>query len=246
MVRNLLVRGMLSGAVAAVPAFVFAYFLGEPAIDAGIAYEERADAAAGQLADPDLVSRGIQSTVGLGAALLFYGIAIGGIAALVHALVQGRFGLRNPRPTALVVAVTGFVVVILVPMLKYPSNPPGSNLGETIGLRTGLYLLMLGLSVAGAVVAVMLSRSLVERFGHWSGGLLSMSAYVVVVALAGIGLPAVAETPGDFPAAVVWDFRVSTLMMHAILWLTLGLVFGALLDVGARSSGRANAASVRL
>ena len=70
MVRTLLVRGMLSGLAAAVLAGVFAFLVGEPALDGGIAYEDMVSAAAGEVGEEPLVSRGVQSTLGLGVGVL--------------------------------------------------------------------------------------------------------------------------------------------------------------------------------
>lgn len=240
MVRTLLVRGMLAGLAAAVLAWVFAYLVGEPALDGGIAYEDMVSAAAGEAAEEPMVSRGMQSTLGLGVGVLIYGIAIGGIFALVYATVYGRIGRLSPRATSAVLALVGFVVVILVPFLKYPSNPPASSDDDTIGMRTGTYLLMVLLSVAVAVAAVWLGRRLVARFGTWNGTLLAVVGYAVVIGIIGALLPAVAETPQDFPATVLYDFRLSTLGIHVVLWAVIGLLFGALVDGSARRSGRAS------
>ncbi|GAA1840365.1 CbtA family protein [Pseudonocardia ailaonensis] len=230
MVRTLLVRGMVAGVVAAVLAWVVAYLIGEPALDGGIAYEDALAAAAGEAGGEELVSRGVQATLGLGVALLIYGVAIGGIFALVYAGVQGRLSRLAPRATAAVLAVAGYVVVILVPFLKYPSNPPASSADDTIGLRTGTFVLMVLLSVVAAVAAVALGRRLVERLGTWNGSLLAGLAYVVVVWVIGALLPTVAETPKDFPAVVLYDFRLATLAIHLVLWAAVGLVFGALVE----------------
>ena len=83
---------MIAGAVAAVVAFVFAWLFGEPALDGGIAYEDALAAAAGEEGGEALVSRGVQSTIGLFVALLVYGIAFGGILGIVCATTQGRLG----------------------------------------------------------------------------------------------------------------------------------------------------------
>lgn len=240
MVRTLLVRGMLAGLAAAVLAWVFAYLVGEPALDGGIAYEDMVSAAAGEAAEEPMVSRGMQSTLGLGVGVLIYGLAIGGIFALVYAAVYGRIGRLSPRATSAVLALVGFVVVILVPFLKYPSNPPASSDDDTIGTRTGTYLLMVLLSVAVAVAAVWVGRRLVARFGTWNGTLLAVVGYAVVIGIIGALLPAVAETPQDFPATVLYDFRLSTLGIHVVLWAVIGLLFGALVDGSARRSGRAS------
>jgi hypothetical protein len=135
---------MLAGVPAGLAAAVFAYLVGEPALDGGIAFE-RAGAEAhvhAAEAHTELVSRGVQSTIGLLVALILYGVAIGGILALVYAATRGRVGPVRPRTAAGVLALVGFVV-ILVPFLKYPANPPGTSDGGSIGQRTGVYLVML-------------------------------------------------------------------------------------------------------
>jgi len=40
-------------------------------------------------------------------------------------------------------ALAAFITIALVPMLKYPANPPAVGNPDTIGPRTGLYLSML-------------------------------------------------------------------------------------------------------
>lgn len=242
MMRTLLARGMLAGLAAAALAFVFASVVGEPALEGGIEYEHEAAHAAGELADHhELVSRGIQATVGLGVALAIYGIAIGGILALVYAAVHGRVGALGPRATAAVLALVGYVAVVLVPMLKYPSNPPGSSLDGTIGWRTSAFLVMLGLSVAAVIGAAAAVRPLVARLGTWNGVLVAGVGYVVVMGVVGGLMPTVAETPADFPAVVLYDFRVATFGMHLVLWAAVGLVFGALAERAARQGTRAGA-----
>lgn len=238
MVRTLLVRGMLAGVVAAILAFAFGYFVGEPALEGGIAYEDGLAAAAGEIGGAELVSRGTQSTIGLLVALLIYGIAIGGIFALVYAAVYGRVGRLSPRGTAATLAAAGYVVVVLVPFLKYPSNPPASSVDETIGTRTGTFVIMLVLSVVVAAAAVALGTRLAAKLGGWNGALIGAGVYVVVISVIGALLPTVAETPAGFPAVVLYDFRLSTLGTHLVLWAAVGLVFGALVDGSVRRANR--------
>jgi predicted cobalt transporter CbtA len=246
MMRSLLIRGMLAGLVAGVLAFVFAFFVGEPALDGGIAYEDAAAAAAGEHSHEGepLVSRGAQSTIGLLVALLIYGVAIGGIFSLVYAGVYGRIVRLSPRATAALLAAVGFVVVILVPFLKYPSNPPASSIDETIGIRTLTYVIMLVLSIAAAAAAVALGQRLVTRFGTWNGVLLAAAAYIVVMAVVGALMPVIAETPADFPAVVLYDFRLATLGLHFVLWAAVGLVFGALVERSTRRPGHRSESAI--
>lgn len=232
MVRVLLIRGMVAGLVGGLAYFVFAFLFGEGAIDAAIGYEERLAAAAGEATDHHgpLVSRGIQSTVGLGVAAVVYGVAIGGLLSLVYASVFGRVGRLGPRATAVVIAGIGFVAVAAVPFLKYPANPPASTLDDTVGQRTGPYLALIILSVALAIGAVLLQRSLTARLGAWNATLGAAGAYVVSAGVLGLLLPRVDETPADFPATVLYDFRLASIGGQLVLWAVVGLVFGVLID----------------
>ncbi len=237
MVRTLLVRGLIAGLIAGVVYFVFAYVFGEPAVEAAIQYEEQLAAAAGEASgEVPLVSRDVQRTLGLAAAALVFGVAVGGIFALVYAGIYGRVGRLSPRATAAVLALVAFVVVYAVPFVKYPANPPASSNDDTIGLRTGWYLVLVLASVALAAGAVVLGRRLAGRLGAWNATLLATAAYVVAVAIVGVLLPSVAETPPDFPATVLYDFRLASLGGQLVLWTTIGLVFGALVDRSVRRS----------
>jgi pimeloyl-ACP methyl ester carboxylesterase len=228
--RALLVRGMLVGLAAGVLAFVFAKIFGEPAIDKAIAFEHARNAAAGVAEEAPLVSRGMQSTLGLLTATVIFGVAMGGIFALVFAAAQGRIAATRPRVTAAILALVGFVVIILVPFTKYPSNPPAVGSDETIAYRTQLYAAMIAISVAGSVAALRLGRDFVRRFGAWNGVLAGVASFVVIVAVGELLMPSLDEIPRGFSPSVIWHFRVATIGTHLVLWTTLGLGFGALAE----------------
>jgi predicted cobalt transporter CbtA len=239
MVRTLLVRGLWVGLVAGLLVLGFAYLFGEASIDRAIDFE--AAHAAGEHGKTELVSRSVQSTVGLATATAVYGVAFGGIFALVFAAVSGRIGHFRPRATAGLLALVGFVSVGLVPFLKYPANPPAANDAASIDERTGLYVAMVIISVAITIAAIALGLRLAPRFGVWNATLLGAAAFVFVVASVQLALPTVNETPADFPATVLYQFRVASLGSQAVLWATLGLLFGWLTDRSLSRTGSAEA-----
>jgi Probable cobalt transporter subunit (CbtA) len=227
MVRTLLVRGMLVGILAGMLSSGFAWLFGEPQVDHAIAFEEQIRQLAGDAPEQELVSRTVQSTVGLLTGVVVYGCAFGGIFALVFAYAHGRLGRGwSPRATAAVLAMAAFMVLVLVPQIKYPASPPAAGNPDTIGLRTALYFAMLALSVASAVTAFSTGRSLVVRLGTWNAALMGGAAYAAVMIVAMLMLPPSNEVPSQFPAAVLWWFRLASLGTEAVLWATLGLVFG--------------------
>lgn len=235
MVRSLLIRGILVGVLAGLLAAVFAYVVGEPLVDSAITYEEQIARAAGEPEEAALVSRGVQSTIGLLIGTVGYGIAIGGLFSLTFATVSGRLGRLGPRATAALLSLAGFVVVILVPFLKYPANPPASSVDSSIGDRTSLFWIMVLSSILLAACATSLSRWLLPRFGIWTVTELGVGTYLVAVAIVGVALPSVQETPADFPATVLYDFRVASLGTHLVLWTVIGLLFGTLTERSLRS-----------
>jgi predicted cobalt transporter CbtA len=161
---------------------------------------------------------------------VIYGAAIGGLFALVFAFMIGRVGDLGARATAGLLALGSFVAVVLVPALKYPPNPPAVGSAGTIGARTTLFFAMLALSIAAMVAAVALARRLRARFGAWNAAIIAGCAFIVVIAIAQLALPEVNEVPQAFSATVLWRFRVASLGIQAVLWTTIGLLFGALTE----------------
>jgi hypothetical protein len=246
-VRSLLIRGLLVGLVAGLAAFGFARWKGEPPVNKAIAFESYVDAHRDtpESAHDEPVSRSVQGSAGLGTGAILYGVAMGGIFALVFAVAYGRLGLRTARGTAALLGVLGFVGISVVPLLKYPANPPAIGQDDTIGRRTALYLAMLVLSVAALVAAVVVRRRLVARFGAWNATLLAGGGYIVAMAVCYLALPGVNEVPQlaipgvvdavtdggvTFPPVVLWNFRVASLGVQVVMWSVIALGFGPLAE----------------
>jgi hypothetical protein len=227
MVRPLLIRGMLAGLGAGLLAFAFAYVFGEPQVQHAIDFEERLAAVAHEPAQPAVVSRGVQGTLGLLTGTAATGVALGGLLGLVFAYAYGRVGALNARATAALLAAGAFVSITLVPFTKYPANPPGVGSPATIDRRTALFFAMIAISVLALVAAARVRRSLLPTLGTWNAAIAGGAVLVAVVAVAELILPAVHETPAGFPAEVLYRFRLASLGINATLWLALGLGFGA-------------------
>ena len=228
MLRNLLICGLIAGLIGGLAATGFARAVGESAVDQAIAFEGAKAAAAGEPEEPALVSRSVQKSVGLTIAAVAFGLSIGGLFALAFAAVYGRVGRASPAKTALWLAAAAFVVVFLVPFIKYPSNPPAVGSPDTIGRRTGLYVCMIAISLLAAYIAVKLRATYARRFEGSTATLLAVATYLVIVLVAGLVLPGVNEIPAGFPAGTLYRFREATVGMQAVLWATIGLVFAGL------------------
>jgi predicted cobalt transporter CbtA len=272
--KSVIPRAALAGGVGGLVAFVFARIFAEPLIQQAIDYEdgrgEAEDAlaaAAGQPAaesGPDIFSRTVQGTVGIGVGMVLAGVALGLLFAVVYTVVSGRVTWR-PRILALLVAGAGFLTFYATPFVKYPANPPAVGHEETIGDRSGLFLVMIVGSVAFLAVAVLVGRKLSARLGGWNAALVGGVVYVVLsgilmALLPSLGElaanvttygPAVTETPQPlrdaagrivfpgFDADLLYSFRVYSFAAQVLMWGVPGLVFGALAErVAARAEGQ--------
>lgn len=236
MVGTLLLRGMAVGLIAGLLAFGFAKIFGEPQVDRAIAFEEQMAHAEriahheSDVAEPELVSRSTQSGLGLFTGVMPYSAGMGGLFALVFAFAYGRLGNLRARSLSALLALGAFISIVLVPGLKYPANPPSVGSAATIGSRTALFFIMMVISIAALVGAVVVARRLTARFGGWNAALLAGLAYIAVIVMAQYALPPVNEVPAAFSAVVLWNFRVAALGIQIVLWTTLGLLFGVLTE----------------
>lgn len=228
MEKRIIARGLLAGAIGSVAAFVFARTFVEPLIDQAIAYEEAQ--AGGHEHGVEVFTRGVQANIGLGFGVLAFGVAMGALFAVAYCVAYGRVGNLSPRLQSVLLAGGMFLSLYVIPFLKYPPNPPAVSLDETIRQRTLLYLLMAVLSAAILAGAVVLGRNLVERFGAWSATLIAAASYVVAIAIVMLVLPTIDETPDDFPADVLYEFRLYSLGTQLVLWAIIAVVFASMVQ----------------
>lgn len=258
MVRALVLRGALAGAIGGLLAFVFARIFAEPVIDAAIDDEGARDAAkaavegTAEVDGPEIFSRVVQGNIGIGVGMILFGVAVGCFFAVAFCMAYGRTGGIRPRPLALLVALAGFLTLYFVPFLKYPANPPSIGNAGTIGLRAGLYGVMVVAAVVLAFFAVVVGQRLQARFGTWNAAVLAGMGYAVLVGVVMALLPALGTlTPGSgsltetpqplldakggiafpgFDADLLYHFRIYSLLAQMILWAGIALVFAPLAD----------------
>jgi predicted cobalt transporter CbtA len=221
--RDFLIRGLLAGLLAGLVAFGVAYVVGEPSVNAAIAIEESAHGG------EELVPRSLQSTVGLLTGTTVAGVTLGGLVGVLSALALGRLGRLGVRGVSLSLAAMGFVSVSLLPFVAYPPNPPAVGHPETIGTRTELYFIVVAISIIAAVTAVVVGRRLAAQWGAWYATLSAIVGYLLVTLTAIALLPSYSEVPADFPATVLYEFRMASLVTQLALWVTLGVTLGELL-----------------
>ncbi len=148
------------------------------------------------------------------------GIGLASIFALVYP--YARRGIKgNEVKRGLIIASILWIVLFLVPFLKYPANPPGVGDAATINYRQGLYLVILAISAS-------LALSLAYVYKHTKRYKFVLPIiYALVIAVAFITLP---DNPDEITISMdlVNGFRAVSLLSSLITWLFLGSIFGML------------------
>ncbi|SCF20654.1 CbtA family protein [Micromonospora chokoriensis] len=230
---TVLVRGLLAGLIAGLLAGTFAYVAGEPHVDAAIAIEEAASAHAepafGAHDHEDaLVSRNGQRG-GLFLATGLFGAAMGGLLATAYVLLARRRRAYDDGRSGLLLAGAALLGAVVVPFLKYPANPPAVGDPATINQRTVTYLLMVVLGLVAVWAGSLGYRSVGAQAPLWQRVAAAVGGFLLVTVVAYVVLPSFQEVPADFPATLLWDFRLASLGTQVVLWTGIGLLFAALM-----------------
>ena len=224
--RRCLGRGAVAGLAGGAAMAVVLAVAGEGPIGRAIALEAGGSG--------EVFSRGAQQAGGAAGALLF-GMAAGALMAVVFALVRHRMAAADDWRAAVTLAATSFATVFLVPFLRYPANPPGVGDPETIGLRQGLYVVVLVLGVLGTMAAIALGQRLRGQLGS-SAWPVTLVAYAAYCAALYATLPPNPD-PTPIPADLLAAFRLRSVLGLLIYWGVFAAAFGLLVNRRASRNG---------
>jgi len=222
-------RGLLAGVAAGVAGSLVTLLLVQPRIRSALVVEE-ARAAGGHRHDAELVGRTTQVIGGM-AATIAVTICLALIVAVVFTATRHLLPARSDFGRAAMLSGLGFVVVSLLPAIRYPANPPGVGDPATVNQRTGQYLSLILAAVAVTWLALLAHR----RLAAWPWPQPYRAVVAALVAVAGytvllLAWPATAVTvPADIPATLLWEFRLTSIAQLATMWAVLGATLGLLL-----------------
>ncbi|AKK30272.1 cobalt transporter [Mycobacterium sp. EPa45] len=243
------VRYLVPGVLAGIACFAFSRVMIEPLIGAAVDYEGAREHAEAEIAGDghghghELFTRSVQANVGAAVGVVAFAVVMGVLFAVAYTVIRTVLGRRgaetDPTGLALLLSAGMFGVITLVPGLKYPPNPPTVGLEETIGARSSAFLTVTVISVVSAGVAMAAGLAWARRWGIWPAATLAVGAYVAVMLATVVVLPDFDEVPGPlggpngmvidgFPAQVLADFRVYTLLNQALMWATIGATWAFL------------------
>jgi hypothetical protein len=216
-------RGLLVGLIAGLLTGAFHYWVSEPFIQEALRFEVLPPGEQ----SIEVFTRDTQRA-GLVAATALYGLSLGGIFGMIYPFIAKRFRSGTSWDNPIRVAVASFACLWLVPFLKYPANPPAVGDPNTINLRTALYLTMIAISVASALLAWTAARRLRERgTQRHTRHLLVAGGYGAVVVAAYVLLPSNPD-PITIPANLLWNFRLASAAGQGLFWAVLGVGFALL------------------
>ena len=244
MITRYLRRGALAGIGGGAALALFLLLVGESSINDAIALEEAAADGGGH----EVFSRSVQQ-VGGAVGSIVIGAVLGAVFGIVFAATRHRLPGANDWRRSLWLAAVAFTCLQLVPALKYPANPPGVGVPDTVGDRTVQFLLLVAFTIVATIAAARLARWLDERGASEPARI--AGATLAWLALVGLALALFPPNPDpvDVPAQLVWRFRLASIGGVATFWAMTGAVFGWLQlpvrERGLRRPGTGDAARDR-
>lgn len=217
---------LLSGAVAGTVLGLVNQGIVEPYISAAIDLENQAAAAEGEIIDPaELAAYRIWQRGGSIAAGAVLGTSLGALFGVVFAYGRQRLPGSTNLKKALVLAGIMWLALYLIPVLKYPANPPAVGDPETIYLRQGLYMAMIAVSGFAALGLGVAYKKMPEK----SRKFLAPAIYAAIVTTAFFALPANPDAV-NAPMDLVNSFRAASGATMTMFWFILGAILGVLWD----------------
>jgi predicted cobalt transporter CbtA len=221
---------LVSGAIAGTILGLINQLLVEPYNDQAIAIEVQSTISSGEPVDHnELVQYRLWQKGGEIVAGTVLGTSISALFGIVYVYSRDSLPGSNNKKKGLILAGIMFLVIFLIPALKYPANPPAVGDPETIEYRESLYIGMLVISGFTALGVAILYRRLGQRRKE-SRKIIVPTIYVVIIALAFVVLPA---NPDEITISsdLLMNFRIVTTITMGIFWGVLGILLGSFWDV---------------
>jgi predicted cobalt transporter CbtA len=199
----------------------------EPFIERAIELETQNTAQSGQIINPtEFAAYRLWQKGGEIAAGTILGLSIGSLFGIVFAYARSSVPGSNNKKKGLIIAGIMWFTLFLIPVLKYPANPPAVGDPETIYYRQTLYLAFLAISGFSALGLALLYRKLGSL--HTKKAIIP-AAYGAIIVGAYLAMPANPD-PLNAPMDLVIGFRITSAITISLFWCLLGFIFGAFWD----------------
>ena len=199
----------------------------EPFIERAIELETQNTAQSGQIINPtEFAAYRLWQRGGEIAAGTILGLSIGSLFGIVFAYARSSVPGSNNKKKGLIVAGIMWFTLFLMPVLKYPANPPAVGDPETIYYRQTLYLAFLAISGFSALGLALLYRNMGSLRTKKA---IIPAAYGAIIVGAYLAMPANPD-PLNAPMDLVIGFRITSAITISLFWYLLGFIFGAFWD----------------
>jgi predicted cobalt transporter CbtA len=158
-----------------------------------------------------------------------YGISLSALFGIVFVYSRNSLPGSNNKKKALVLAGIMFVVLFLIPTLKYPANPPGVGDPHTIYFREILYVGFIATSGFTALALAIVYR----RFGNTLSSKKTIITlpviYAIVMVNAYVSFP---PNPDKItiPTDLITNFRIVGAFTIGLFWWLMGITLGSFWD----------------
>jgi len=219
---------LLAGAIAGTVLGVVNLIAVEPHIERAIELEMQNAAQSGQaINSEEFTAYRFWQKGGEIVAGTVLGLSIGSLFGIVFAYTHNSIPGSNNKKKALVIAGIMWLVLFLIPALKYPPNPPAVGDPETIYYRQTLYVAFLVVSGFSALGLAFIYRKM-GSLNSWKGVVIP-AAYVIIIAGAYFAFPS-SPDPINAPMDLVIGFRITSAITLGMFWGLLGVIFGTFWD----------------
>jgi len=218
---------LLSGAIAGAALGIVNQLVVEPFIDRAIDIENQNAIAAGELFNPnDYAAYRVWQRGGEIAAGTVLGLSIGALFGIVFAYARDSIPGSSNKKKALLLAGVMWLVLFMVPALKYPANPPAVGGPDTISYRQSIYIAFLAISGLSTLGLAYLYRKLGPMQAKKA---IVPAVYAAIMAAAFVAMP---PNPDAItaPMDLVTNFRIASAFTMSMFWGLLGILLGAFWD----------------
>ena len=216
---------LISGALAGTIHGVVNFAIVEPYLDQAIGIENQSLFASGEEENTaqfwaEHESYRIWQKSGQVLAGMILGIAMGSLFGIVYVLSRNSLPGKNDVSKSLILAGIMWIVIYLIPFLKYPANPPTVGDGETVVLRAILYISFILISGFGAFIFYKLSKKFQNNKKY-----LGLFGYVIFIVITFFVMP---ENPDQItaPMNLVNEFRLMSILGVSSFWGSIGIILG--------------------
>jgi len=222
---SFLVVALISGAIAGTILGFVNLALVEPYLDKAIGIEVQNSISEGEEVNPvEHNNYRLWQKGGEIAAGTILGMAFGSLLGIVFVFGRRIIPSGSNIKKALVLSGIVWLVIFLVPAIKYPANPPTVGDPDTINYRQSLFIsfiLISGFTALGlAILYTKMKKSKVSiKF-------LTVSIiYAIIMTGAFLVVP---PNPDEItaPMDLVNGFRIMSMLTITVFWIILGITFG--------------------